>query len=235
MLDSDLYDRISLVTVWIPSLREFREDLPGIWRQVWLEHGRIADVVVDPEHHALLSWFASYGFPGNLRDLISLALWIQVYFLQYQSNDAAIPEAIKRTGCSLCMAKPETDKKDQLRDAGLPLKERIRLFRKRIVTESVSLNGSFSSAARVLQVDEKTIRNIMASDIYSDPCPVSRFPRSATILSTWPNPRSLNSSMAMQASDIGWIGRPLLFQATISRSSSRRTIRFCMRISSSQR
>jgi hypothetical protein len=88
LLDPDLYDRISLVTVWIPSLREFREDLPEIWRQVWLEHGRIADIVVDPHHHALLAWFSAYDFPGNLRDLISLALWIQVYYLQFQSIDA---------------------------------------------------------------------------------------------------------------------------------------------------
>jgi DNA-binding NtrC family response regulator len=168
LLDPDLYDRISLVTVWIPSLREFREDLPEIWQQVWLEHGRIADVVVDPQHHALLSWFDSYDFPGNLRDLISLALWIQVYFLQFHSNDAAILEAIKRTGYSPCSEGPETDKKARCQDAGLPLKERISLFRRGIVREAVRANGSFSSAARALQVDEKTVRNIMASDIYSE-------------------------------------------------------------------
>jgi len=167
LLDSDLYDRISLVTVWIPSLREFREDLPELWRQVWLEHGRVADVIIDPHHPALMSWFASYDFPGNLRDLISLVLWIQVYFLQFQSSDAAILEAIKRTGYSLPLERPRTDKNSQYQNAVLPLKERIILFRRSIVRDAVSANGSFSSAARALQVDEKTVRNIIASDNYS--------------------------------------------------------------------
>jgi DNA-binding NtrC family response regulator len=168
LLDPDLYDRISLVTVWIPSLREFREDLPEIWRQVWLEHGRIADIVVDPRHHALLSWFASFDFPGNLRDLISMALWIQVYYLQFQSIDAAILEAIRRTGHSFGTVDLEESLKLDYMNTDLPLKQRISLFRKSLVREAMSKYGTSSSTARALRVDEKTIRNIMTSDIASE-------------------------------------------------------------------
>jgi DNA-binding NtrC family response regulator len=168
LLDSDLYDRISLVTVEIPPLREFRDDLPEIWRQVWLEHGKLSDIVIDPEHEAFIKWFRSYGFPGNLRDLISLALWIQIFYLRYQSIEAAISAAIKHIGGVAEASDFHQDIETTYLDKNKPFKSRMNLFKRSLVQEAVSAYGSYSAAARALGVDEKTVRNTLVSEINSE-------------------------------------------------------------------
>lgn len=149
-------------------MRDFRDDLPEIWKQVWLEHGKLADVVVDPYHPVLLSWFATYSFPGNLRDLISLALWIQVFYLQFQSSDAAMLEAIKHIGNCTVNSTAATENSTLYNDSNKPLKERVSLFRRTLVEEAVNIYGSYSLAARMLKVDEKTVRNTMRTENKSE-------------------------------------------------------------------
>jgi transcriptional regulator with AAA-type ATPase domain len=54
-LDADLFDRLSLLTVRVPALRECREDLPDDWMRVWrslLRDGPLPDAA--PVNRALL-------------------------------------------------------------------------------------------------------------------------------------------------------------------------------------
>lgn len=163
LLDPDLNDRISLVTVEIPPLRDLREDLPELWRQVWQEHVRLEGLTLDPGHPGLRDFFSSYPFPGNLRDLISLALWIQILFLQSRDIEDALAGAIRRFGSfqSPGKAKELSPPQKPWEDSHLPLRSRIHEFRKAAVRDAVDSLGSYAAAARALQVDEKTIRNAM--------------------------------------------------------------------------
>lgn len=163
LLDPDLFDRISLVTVTIPPLRQLREDLPELWRQVWMEHARLDGLAVEPAHPALAAFFASFPFPGNLRDLISLALWIQILYLQSGDVDDALAGAIRRFA-----APPEGDSPEESRSAAMrwadeavPLRQRVNAFRREIVRGALATYGTYAAAARALQVDEKTVRNAM--------------------------------------------------------------------------
>ena len=166
LLDPDLHDRISLVTVEIPPLRELREDLPELWRQVWQEHVRLDGLALDPGHPGLRDFFRSHPFPGNLRDLISLALWIQILFLQSRDIEDALAGAIRRFGprdAPSAKTEPVAPSRPW-EDKHRPLRSRIHEFRKAAVREAVDIHGSYAAAARALQVDEKTIRNTFESD-----------------------------------------------------------------------
>lgn len=166
LLDPDLHDRISLVSVEIPPLRDLRDDLPELWRQVWQEHVRLEGLEPDPGHLGLRDFFRSYSFPGNLRDLISLALWIQILYLQSNDIEDALAGAIQRFG-----ARPtrgdgteEPTPSRPWEERQRPLRARIQEFRKAAVLEAVGTHGSYAAAARALQVDEKTIRNTLGAE-----------------------------------------------------------------------
>ncbi len=166
LLDPDLHDRISLVTVEIPPLRELREDLPELWRQVWQEHVRLDGLSLDPGHPGLRDFFRSYPFPGNLRDLIGLALWIQILYLQSRDIEDALAGAIRRFGsrdAPPAPAGPAAPSKPW-EDNQRPLRSRIQEFRKAAVREAFDLYGSYAATARALQVDEKTIRNALEAE-----------------------------------------------------------------------
>lgn len=166
LLDPDLHDRISLVTVEIPPLRELRDDLPELWRQVWQEHVRLEGLALDPGHPGLGDFFRTYPFPGNLRDLISLALWIQILYLQSKDIEDALAGAVRRFRAKLSPAgtTDESPSPKPWEERQRPLRARIHEFRKAAVREAVGIHGSYAAAARALQVDEKTIRNALESE-----------------------------------------------------------------------
>jgi len=171
LIDPDLHDRISLVSVEIPPLRELREDLPELWRQVWNEHGKLEELSIDPAHPALVDFFGTWLFPGNLRDLISLALWIQIHWLQSKNVDDALAGAIRHLARARSPggADPAPVPARPWEDGSFPLKQRVSSFKREIVRDALARNGNFAAAARELKVDEKTVRNVLETDNFPDP------------------------------------------------------------------
>ncbi|HRI70211.1 MAG TPA: sigma 54-interacting transcriptional regulator, partial [Polyangium sp.] len=73
-IDADLFDRISLLLVEIPPLRDCRQDLRDDWQQVWREARSFEEVPVDaPWNDALGEALNTAPLRGNLRDLQRLA------------------------------------------------------------------------------------------------------------------------------------------------------------------
>lgn len=171
-LDQDLFDRISLVTVTIPPLRDIRDDVPILLNNVWLEHKKFNDIEFPLDHPALRSWIQANAFAGNLRSLISLSLWYQICFIQSKDPEAALAEALRQvsttdTSGHACPPEPNTPQPAQplpVDNDSLPLKERVLRFKRSAVTKEMQKHGSYSAAARALSVDEKTIRNIYGSE-----------------------------------------------------------------------
>jgi two-component system, NtrC family, response regulator PilR len=65
----DLYYRLNVIALHMPSLRELREDIPDIARQVLARLRGAAKVEFSPE---ALESLARYDFPGNVRELENL-------------------------------------------------------------------------------------------------------------------------------------------------------------------
>ena len=78
-LDPDFMDRISLLTLDLPPLREVREELPWLWEAVYDEAGRRAGIpkrsasMDDSHHQRVIAYLRRHALPGNLRDLFRVA------------------------------------------------------------------------------------------------------------------------------------------------------------------
>ena len=62
----DLYFRLNVVTVHLPSLRERRSDIPML---AALVPGPLRQGQFDPGHHAAMKCLLQYDWPGNVREL----------------------------------------------------------------------------------------------------------------------------------------------------------------------
>ena len=93
-LDSDFLDRISLLTLRLPPLREVRLELSWLWEATFLQAAARAGVDTDVSrldpalHNRVVSELERHPLPGNLRDLFRVA-----YRLVAARNDAYAPLA----------------------------------------------------------------------------------------------------------------------------------------------
>ena len=78
-LDPDFLDRISLLQLRLPPLREVREELPWLWQETYREAIRragvdesLAQLGVDCEQSIVKALFG-HPLPGNMRDLLKVA------------------------------------------------------------------------------------------------------------------------------------------------------------------
>jgi two-component system nitrogen regulation response regulator GlnG len=74
----DLYHRLNVIRVRIPSLRERREDIPLLSRHFLARSGK--ELSVDPKRLSdeVLTHLARMDFPGNVRQLENLCHWLTV-------------------------------------------------------------------------------------------------------------------------------------------------------------
>ncbi|HHH29328.1 MAG TPA: hypothetical protein ENK57_13425 [Polyangiaceae bacterium] len=78
-LDPDFLDRISLLTLTLPPLRDVSEELPWLWEAVYGEATRRAAVTkrrstLGKQHHSrVVASMGRHPLPGNLRDLFRVA------------------------------------------------------------------------------------------------------------------------------------------------------------------
>lgn len=84
ILDPDFLDRIGMLTLSLPSLREIPEELPWLWQQVYQQAllRSQAQPLSTPDEtfqHALIEHLQTQPLPGNLRDLQRVAYRLLAY------------------------------------------------------------------------------------------------------------------------------------------------------------
>ena len=78
-LDPDFLDRISLLVLRLPSLREIRDELPWLWESAYREAARRSGVdernarLEATLHRRIAATLERHPLPGNLRDLFRVA------------------------------------------------------------------------------------------------------------------------------------------------------------------
>jgi DNA-binding NtrC family response regulator len=151
-LDADLFDRLSLLTVRVPPLRECREDLPEDWKRVWRSLRRDRGLPEEaPVSEALLDAFQTAPLSGNLRDLQKLALLVMAWWPERQEK--ALENALGewRQGLS-ALAPGSANLGSGSRTA------RILQFRQQLALWAKNTWGTWKQAAQALECDEKTLR-----------------------------------------------------------------------------
>jgi len=92
-LDPDFFDRVALLRLRIPSVRELPEDIPWLWRSVWERVSTEAGVGLDlaeAQHHRVVSYLQGHPLPGNLRDLFAVAWRLLAQWDETPSADDAL-------------------------------------------------------------------------------------------------------------------------------------------------
>ena len=91
----DLFHRLNVIRIRLPSIRERREDIPLLTRHFLAKSAR--ELGVEPKRLAesTLAYLASLDFPGNVRQLENLCHWITVMAPGQQVEVSDLPEEFR--------------------------------------------------------------------------------------------------------------------------------------------
>ena len=161
-LDADLFDRLSLLTVRVPALRECREDLPDDWRRVWRSLRRDSSLPeAAPVSTVLLGALEKAPLSGNLRDLQKLALLAMAWWPEL--GDSALEKALGEWQRS---QSPLTVEGDGYGSGSRT--ERLLQFRRDLARWAKETWGTWTQAAQALHCDEKTLREDSALECLAE-------------------------------------------------------------------
>lgn len=156
----DLYYRLAVLKVTMPTLRERREDIPMLARHFVQKHAKRCKVKARPISREALSCMVNYDWPGNVRELenaIERALVLG-------SSEMILPEDLPE---SLLERTPQPEMTEAKYHAAL--KE----LKKQLIRDAVEqTQGSYAEAARVLGVHpnylHRLIRNLELKESLRD-------------------------------------------------------------------
>jgi two-component system, NtrC family, response regulator AtoC len=139
----DLYYRLKVVTINVPSLRERMADLPLLFDHFLKKHSRRIGKTI-AVHAEVLEMLSSYAWPGNVRELenvVERAITLNTTGLL---TPVDFDEDFQRAPKGSALFPPEL----------LPLEE---IERQYILHVLQRLQGNMSRAAEVLQIDRRTL------------------------------------------------------------------------------
>jgi Nif-specific regulatory protein len=156
----DLYYRLAVLTVTMPTLRDRREDIPMLARHFVQKHAKRCKVKPRPISREALSCMVNYDWPGNVRELenaIERALVLG-------SSDMILPEDLPE---SLLERTPPPEMTEAKYHAA------VKELKKQLICDAVEqTQGSYAEAARILGVHpnylHRLIRNLELKDILKD-------------------------------------------------------------------
>ena len=156
----DLFYRLNVVNVWVPPLRERREEIPVLVEHFLRLYSAKYGRTLNPLSDRLVKAFQAYAWPGNIRELENMVKRIVVL----QSEDAIADEIL---GARRPTEPPAAAAERALReseDHGTPLslrevgrraaREAEREALRRVLYQT---NWNRKKAARVLEVSYKTL------------------------------------------------------------------------------
>jgi DNA-binding NtrC family response regulator len=158
-LDPDLFDRLSLLLVEIPPLRDCREDLHDDWARVWGEARSFDDLSREaPWSVAIERALQGDPLPGNLRDLQRLALLFMAS--ASTAGDAGTEEVLREWRALQARFHAVERKRAGEADAvGTGTwDERMQAFKRRLARAARREHGSYVAAAKALDVSERMLR-----------------------------------------------------------------------------
>lgn len=145
----DLYYRINILPIKIPSLMERKEDIPGLidmFLKIYNEKYETEKKISASAYEELLL----YRYPGNIRELKNIIerLVILSHDPEISSNDVS---KVLNNGQTLLESVPKNDFKI------VPLKEGVANYEKQLLRAVAKKYKSTREQARILGVDQSTI------------------------------------------------------------------------------
>jgi Nif-specific regulatory protein len=156
----DLYYRLAVLKITMPTLRDRREDIPMLVRHFVQKHAKRCKVKPRPISREALSCLVNYDWPGNVRELenaIERALVLG-------SSDTILPEDLPE---SLLERTPAPEMTEAKYHAA------VKELKKQLILDAVEqTQGSYADAARILGLQpnylHRLIRNLELKESLKD-------------------------------------------------------------------
>jgi two-component system, NtrC family, response regulator AtoC len=149
---ADLFFRLNVVRILMPSLREHVEDIPILAAHFIAKFNQEMKRDVKGVAPAALDVLAAYHWPGNVRELRNV---IERAFILHASADEIRPEHLPPELRKLPPQKKQEKLVPQVAEQGIVLED----VEKKLITEAMErANGNQSKAARLLGVSRDTLR-----------------------------------------------------------------------------
>jgi Nif-specific regulatory protein len=156
----DLYYRLAVLKITMPTLRERREDIPMLVRHFVQKHAKRCKVRPRPVSPQALARLVNYDWPGNVRELenaIERALVLG-------SSDMILPEDLPESLLERPAAPDMTEAKYHAA---------VKELKKQLILDAVEqTQGSYADAARILGVHpnylHRLIRNLELKESLKD-------------------------------------------------------------------
>jgi transcriptional regulator with GAF, ATPase, and Fis domain len=156
----DLYYRLAVLEITMPSLRERREDIPMLVRHFIQKHAKRCKVKPRPISPQALACLVQYDWPGNVRELENAI----EHALVLGSSEMILPEDLPE---SLLERDPPPEVTEAKYHAA------VKELKKRLIRDAVEqTQGSYADAARILGVHpnylHRLIRNLELKESLRD-------------------------------------------------------------------
>ena len=159
----DLFHRLNVIRVRLPSLRERREDIPILARHFMHKSAQELGVEAKRFSEATLKHLASLDFPGNVRQLENICHWLTVMAPGQQVDLADLPAELRDTALQSAAADWESALAQEvnrlLADSGGKVHEILtNSFERVLITRALAYTGGRRiEAALALGIGRNTI------------------------------------------------------------------------------
>lgn len=156
-LRKDLYYRLGVVTLFIPPLRERKEDIPLLVNHFIRKYNQLFQMNVTGISDEVMRFFLSHDWPGNVRELQHVIEGA----MNLMADETVITSAhlpyhfLRRTAGAAKEKMPVQPFADEIK----PLKEKMREFETYYIQRVVEKhNGNISRAARELGISRQSLQ-----------------------------------------------------------------------------
>ena len=143
----DLFYRLSVIPIWLPPLREIREDIPELATTFLHRFAEQADRPTLKFTEAAMQRLMAHAYPGNVRELESLVERLIVFTDDHRRIDAHdVDRELERQSGRIATPVANTPKDEEARRSAL--------------TEALlKAKGNRTQAARLLGISRRTLYN----------------------------------------------------------------------------
>ncbi len=114
----DLFHRLNVIRLRLPSLRERREDIPLLTRFFLAQSARELGVEIKRMSDAAMTYLTTLDFPGNVRQLENLCNWISVMAPGQVVEVRDLPGELQQSVAVSALLEPGLSKPAPLHEAG---------------------------------------------------------------------------------------------------------------------
>ena len=152
----DLYYRLSVVPIRLPSLRERLDDLPALTNFFLNQYATANGVPVRSMSEPAMATMQSYAWPGNVRQLRNAVEWVMI--MNMPSDEPIRPDQLPPEITGLSTGQTESKKAITQDLVGLPLREAREKFESRYLDAQINrFQGNISKTAQFIGMERSAL------------------------------------------------------------------------------